>query len=109
MFLRVTVYMADTILPRAFSFHFYRIESLGIVTFLGLFNVQSETLDTYLSVEDVEKLHKEERDKLWVSILTGCWICIILIGDDDDIDWTAKFRSRNLSLYRQGAISSHHL
>ena len=56
--------MADTILPRAFSFHFYRIESLGIVTFLGLFNVQSETLDTYLSVEDVEKLHKEERDKL---------------------------------------------
>ena len=43
---------------------FYRIASLGVVTFLSLFNVQSETLDTYLSSEDVEALKQSDQEKL---------------------------------------------
>ena len=41
-----------------------RIASLGVVTFLSLFNVQSETLDTYLSTEDVEALKQSDQEKL---------------------------------------------
>ena len=40
-----------------------RIESLGVVTFLSLFNATSETLDTYLSPEDIEALKQEDKDK----------------------------------------------
>jgi len=46
-----------------------RISSLGMVTFLSLFNVQPDTLDTYLSIEDIESLKQNEQEKLFVEKL----------------------------------------
>ena len=41
-----------------------QISSLGNVTFLSLFYVQPETLDTYLSAEDIEALKQSDQEKL---------------------------------------------
>lgn len=41
-----------------------RIESMGMVTFLSLFNAQPDTLDTYLSPQDVQALQDLNKDKL---------------------------------------------
>ena len=41
-----------------------QISSLGNVTFLSLFYVQPETLDTYLSAEDIEALKQTDQEKL---------------------------------------------
>ena len=41
-----------------------RIESLGVVTFLSLFNASSETLHTYLTPEDIATLKEQDKDKM---------------------------------------------
>eukprot|EP00093_Oithona_nana_P006076 06076.XXX_130442_130164_1 [CDS] Oithona nana genome sequencing. len=41
-----------------------RIESLGVVTFLSLFNACSETLHTYLTPEDIATLKEQDKDKM---------------------------------------------
>jgi len=46
-----------------------QISSLGNVTFLSLFYVQPETLDTYLSAEDIEALKQSDQEKLFVEKL----------------------------------------